>query len=287
MPTQTSIKRIIASISKIRKISSALEIVALTRLKRMEQATVASRDYFQRVHQLLFDVSNNLNFRIHPFLNLRPNAKKICLIALFSDKGLCGNFNADIASKYREFVDKNKGKQIQVIVVGKKGERYIKKYHNSKIVDIYSSMSSETLTEGVGRIGQFLIKGFLSGGFDEVFLLYSKFKLQLLGHANLLKLLPFSIDEKESKSIKRDYIYDSSPEAIFTALVRHYVANQVHQGILESRCAEEMSRMLAMKAATENSDEMIEKLRLVFNKNRQAQITKELTEVISAVEAAG
>lgn len=287
MPTQTTIKRRIVSISKIRKISAALEVVALTRLKHMEQAAVASRDYFQRVRQMLFDVSVNLNIRIHPFLKIRPNLKKSCLVVLFSDKGLCGNFNADISAKYIEFIKKNEGKDIKVVVIGRKGERYVKRHKYAQIIDVYPSMSSDTIVNGVNRIVEFLIKGFLANEIDEVFLLYSKFKLQLLGQANLIKLLPFLIDPEPKSLLKRDYIYDTSPEAIFTALVKHYVTNQIHHSILESRCAEEMSRMLAMKAATENADEMTAKFKLIFNKNRQAQITKELTEIISAAEAAG
>lgn len=295
MATLRAIKNRITSVEKIRKIANALEIVALTRLRRMQQDTIAARDYFDRIRELLFDMASNINFKSHPFLEgigdyleERRLAKAIGIISIFSDKGLCGDFNANLINRFLGFCSNYKDKRIKVAIIGKKGVRYLKQRKTYEILSSHSVTDKQTLEKGILDIAQSLIEGFLRGDIDEIYLLYSKFRLHLLGEVKIIKLLPFVLDKVEpqgEEQYHRDYIYEPSAYAVFDSLVREYIVNQIHQGILESRCAEEMSRMLAMKSATDNADEMIGKLRLTYHKSRQAQITKELTEVISAAEA--
>lgn len=287
MSTLRAVRRRIISVKKIQKIAGALEVVALTRLRGMEAETLTSRAYFERIRQMLFDLSAALSFTSHPLLMGRRQVKAIGLIAIFSDKGLCGNFNANVDHRLTEFISAHKGQQIKAAVIGQKGSKYFKRIPDCQLLSRHPALDRKTQTEGVLEIASSLIDKFLSGEIDRIFLLYSKFRLHLLGEAKALKLLPLVLDQASPAQPKahRDYIYEPGAYEIFDRLIREYLANQIHQGILESRCAEEMSRMLAMKMATDNADEMIVKLSLMYNKARQTQITKELTEVVSAAEA--
>ena len=287
MATLRAVKSRIGSVKKIQKITEALEIVALTRLRGMEAETVASRAYFEKIRQMIFDVTAVLSFTSHPLLMGRKETRAIGLICIFSDKGLCGNFNANLSNRLSEFFSAHKGKKIKAVVIGQKGNKYFKRMPGCKVLSSYSVTDKQTQEKDILDMASSLIDKFLKGEIDRIFLLYSKFRLHLLGEAKVLKLLPLVLDQAQAPKPKRhrDYIYEPSAFEIFNKLLRQYVVNQIHQGILESRCAEEMSRMLAMKMATDNADEMIAKLSLMYNKARQAQITRELSEVVSAAEA--
>lgn len=283
MITQRAVRNRIESVGKIKKIADALEIVALTRLRRMEQETLTARAYFEKIRQMLFDMSAHINFKSHPLLMGRREIKTIAAVCIFSDKGLCGDFNANLVRRFSEFTLKHKDKKIKAAVIGKKGIRYFRRRRN--LVLLHANNAADP---GIAEITRSLIDGFLKEDIDEIYLLYSRFRLHLLGEANIIKLIPFTpeqtAEEDKGGPYERDYIYEPDAYSVFDSLVREYAANQIDHGLLESRCAEEMSRMLAMKAATDNADEMITRLRLAYNKTRQAQITKELTEVIAAAE---
>jgi len=265
MANPKRVKNRITAIGKIKKIANALEIVALTRLRRIEISTMAARGYFDRIRDVLFGMAGSINFKFHPFLRARSPVKCVGVIAIFSDKGLCGNFNANVAIKLFEFISKLAGKTVRTVIIGKKGAKYIKDASSASFIE-----------------------DFLAGTIDEVFLLYSRFRLHLLGEVKIVKLLPVVPDEKAEREdrLARDYIYDPGAFSVFDKLAREYIANQIQHGKLESKCAEEMSRMLAMKSASENADEVLAKLELAYNKDRQASITRELTEIIAAAEAA-
>jgi len=287
MSTLKAVKNRIAAVKKIEKITAALEVVALTRLRRMEAETVEARAFFEKIRQMLFDLAGSLSFASHPLLIKRSQLKSAGLIVIFSDKGLCGNFNANVALKLSEFIAKHKEKKIKVAIIGQKGSKYFKRIPGCEVFSSHSTTDKQIHEKGILDIASSLVDKFLNGDIDQIFLLYSKFKLHLLGEARVLKLLPLAIDEDKDLSIARhrDYIYEPGAYEIFDSLVREYIINQIHQALLESRCAEEMSRMLAMKMATDNAEEMIGSLSLMYNKARQAQITKELSEVVSAAEA--
>lgn len=288
MAALRAIKSRVTSVEKIKKITNALEIVALTRLRRMEQDTIAARGYFDRIREMLFDMAANINFKSHPFLERGRPVRTIGIISIFSDKGLCGDFNANIANRFSKFCSDRKDKKIKAVIIGKKGIRYLNRKRSPQILNTYSFKDTQAPEKGGLEIARPLVEAFLKEEMDEIYLLYSKFRRHLLGEAKIVRVLPFALDEaapEKKAQYQRDYIYEPGPYGIFDSLVREYIVNQVRQGVLESRSAEEMSRMLAMKSATDNAEEMIGKLGLSYHKGRQAQITRELAEVMSAAEA--
>lgn len=289
MATLKAVRNRISSVGKIKKIARAQEIVALTRLRRMEQATLAARGYFESIRDLLFDVAQNINFQSHPFLKRPHSIKTVGIVVIFSDKGLCGSFNANVDSKFKAFVSGFNDKKIKVLLIGKRGVKYLKQTSALEVLGAYPAQDRQTQDKGVFDIAGLLSESFLSADMDEIFLLYNKFRRHLLGEVKILPLLPFVLEKEQAKKnrpYQRNYIYQPSPYELFDNLVREYIANQIQQGLAESRSAEEISRMLAMKSAGENADEMIARLKIAYHKTRQAQITRELSEVIAAAEVA-
>ena len=282
MSTLKSIKSRILSIEKIKKISSAMEIVALTRLRRIEKKTQNARFYFDMMRDLVYDVAKNLVYEAHPFLRERKQIKKTAVILLTSDKGLCGNFNTNILNALKEFISDKSIQDIMGISIGRKGGGFLKN-NNIKTVELKftSSLSSRDYIATAAEITEKVSRMYLEREIDQLVIIFNKFKLQFLGRASIIKLLPLKLEGFKVKRV-RDYIYEPSAYAVLEKLLKEYLVNQIGQTILESNASEEMARMLAMKQACDNADEVIYKLNLNYHKARQANITRELIEITTA-----
>jgi len=274
------IKRRTVSIGKIRKITGALEIVALTRLKKSEGSTVNARPYFDKIRELLIDISKNIIYKKHPLFAKKRKTDVIGIICLTGDKGLCGNFNNNVFQNVLRFSGEKGGKK-RLIVIGKKGLSYFSKRKEFDVMHSFVDVAHADLCVALKEITEKVMHEYLEGDLGEVYLIYNKFKLQLLGEANVLKLLPVEFESAEK--VARDYIYEPDNETIFNKLFHEFLSNQIYQAILESRSAEEMARMIAMKQATESADEMIDGLTLRYHKERQRVITSELLDIVNAV----
>lgn len=274
------IKRRTTSIRKIKKITGALEIVALTRLKRTESATLGARLYFDKIREVLLGISQNIVYKKHPIFTRRKGASDVGIICITSDKGLCGNFNNSVFQNLIKFAKERPGKK-KLVVIGKKGLSHFSRIEEFQIKHHYVDISKLDIHELLGEIVEKLIKEYLDGELGELYLIFNKFKLQLLGQANILKLLPMEFEIK--KGLARDYIYEPDNETVFNKLLVEFLSNQIYHGILESRCAEEMARMIAMKQATESADEMIGALTRKYHKERQRVITSELLDIVNAI----
>lgn len=283
MATLRQIKDRARAIEKIKKIAYAMEIVSLTRLKRIEHTAVDSRDYFEKIREIVFSLGKSLSFEAHPVLQERKKVKSIGVIALTSDKGLCGNFNNNIIKEFLRFSFSSADKDLKIFSIGKKGSKFFKKQRGLEIIAEIPSAIRQESQNALAEISGKLISMFVEGKIDEVTLIYNKFRLQFLGKASFQKLLPLRI--KEERIETKDYIFEPDAFSVLDGLIKEYILNQIQQAIFESNAAQEMARMLAMKQACDNATELIDKLQLSYHKMRQAQITKELMEVVSAAEA--
>lgn len=286
MSKTQAVKDKITSIEKIKKITSAMQIVALTRLRKMEHETLDAREYFIKIRELLFGISRTTNFNMHPLLAQRPAAKPAVAVVLGSDKGLCGNFNTNIINKVLQLKDEHSDDELKIIAFGKKIIRYVGSRTRFEIVSKNAPIDYETLSQTVDDTSKFIIEKFLGGKINSLLLIYNEFKKHLVGEAKVVKLLPLKFIGGVTKEINyhRNYIYEPEPRDVFDELLKEYIANQIHQAVFESRTAEEMARMLAMKAATDNADKTIKKLTLMYHKARQASITAELMDIVGAAE---
>ena len=233
------IKRRTTSIGKIKKITGALEIVALTRLKRTEGTTINARFYFDKIREVLLGISQNIIYKKHPIFNRRKGSSAIGIICITSDKGLCGNFNNSIFQNLLKFSEEHTGKK-KLVVIGKKGLKYFSRRSAFEIKHHYVDISKLDIHDVLDEIVAKLVEEYLDGALGELYLIFNKFKLQLLGQANIFKLLPMEFET--GKKVIRDYIYEPDSHTVFNKLLVEFLSNQIYQGMLESRCAGEMAR---------------------------------------------
>jgi F-type H+-transporting ATPase subunit gamma len=283
MPNVRAIKTRIDAIAKIKKIANAIQVVALTRLRQVEQRTVNAKAYFDIIRELVFDMAKNLIYEAHPLLKPRKQIKRMAVIMITSDKGLCGGFNANIFKNFKEFISDKPSGDIDVYCVGKKGTGFLKRKGIKAHKEYSSSIKNNDYINTAAEIINEVSLKFLGKEADEVYILYNRFKMHVLGTANMLKILPVRTEDFSIKRV-RDYIYEPTPYIALERILKEYMINQLAQAILESSASEEMARMMAMKQACDNADKTIEKLNLKYHKARQAQITRELVEIAAASE---
>ncbi len=284
MATAREIKSRIGAIEKIKKIASALEIVALTRLRKIEEKTERARHYFDVIRELAFDISKNLVYEAHPFLRPRKEIKKYAVIILSSDKGLCGDFNTNIERNFKSFLSGRAGREVIAVSIGRKGSAFLRKIGVHAISGYNSSLKSIDYARLGLEVTNRLSEMFLKREIDEVVVVYNQFKKQFLGRPRIFSILPLKMEGFSVRRV-RDYEYEPAPYAVLETLLKEYMANQIGQIILESNAAEEIARMLAMKNARDNADETINTLNLSYHKQRQMRITRELIDITTAAGA--
>ncbi len=267
------------SIKKIKQIVRAMELIARNRLRRVREKALLSRPYSEKITGMLRSVSGRAVGLSHPLLEKRENAKFVCLICFNSDKGLCGGFNNIVLHKCERYISLKKDEEVKIISVGKKGTVYFNR-KGHKVIAAYEGLENNRellIAEDIkGKIVDLYNKGEIS----EVNIIYNVYKEHLVGKAAIKKILPLEVEK--SKAGLTEHLYEPSCGLLLDELIPQYLVNQIYQAGLESRAQEEMARMVAMKQATDSSDEMIVALELQYNKLRQAEITREIIEVISA-----
>lgn len=275
-----AIKQRSDSIGKIKKIAQAMEVIALTRLKKSQKGTLDTRFYFDEIRRLVFDIAEKIDIKIHPFFAERK-ARSVGIIIISSDKGLCGGFNNNVIERTRKLCEEKRDLERSIIALGRKGHNYFVN-RDYEIFDYVFSLAKDNVDEEISVVSDNIIRAFLQHKIDEVYLVFNYFKLQLLGEVRFFRLLPITF-EKRGRAV-RDYIYEPSAESVFDKLLNEYVKCQIAHAVKESKTAEEMARMVAMKQAGDSADELINTLLLKYHKERQGVITRELIDVISASE---
>ncbi|MEA2031648.1 MAG: ATP synthase F1 subunit gamma [candidate division Zixibacteria bacterium] len=286
MPTLRDVKKRIKSVKSTRRITSAMEMVAAAKLRRAQQRVEQTRPYAIKMDEMLSNLAAGSTAEIaHPYFDVREVRKKT-LVVITSDRGFCGGFNSNIIHRATQWLSENKDVEVELMMVGKKGNIYFKRRPYS-IVDYYGDWSGSLDYEKAKKLVNFLTKRFVLGETDEISMLYTRFlsvsKFQII----LEKYLPIESPEidDEGKSSSSDYIFEPNAERIYAALMPGYATTKMVTALADSFASEHGSRMIAMNAATNNAGEMIDNLTLDYNKARQAQITNELLEVVSGAEA--
>jgi F-type H+-transporting ATPase subunit gamma len=235
--------------------------------------------------EVIIRLAKKTNPEAHPLLAQRPKERGL-LIVITSDKGLCGGFNSNIIRKTSEILAQQSDRELSLITVGKKGTNYFKKRNvviKHEYIDFFLSFSYQD----AAAIGKIIKDSYSQGEVDEVSMIYNEFGSAIQQRLTVKTLLPITLPQEESSSSEEliDYIYEPSATQVLDDLLNKYVEVQIYQALLESFASEHGARMTAMDAATNNASEMIDRLTLLFNKVRQASITKELIEVVSGADA--
>ncbi len=288
MLSTREIKQRIRSITSIKQITRAMEMVAASRLKKVESKVLASRAYTEKMHSVLSHLVSSLE-STHPwFAEKGQETPVIKVILITADKGLCGAYNNNIIQKVVKFIKEKTDKEIKLTLIGKKGYLYFSKGRYASLVEKYIPESVEKLGYGhVQALADQLIKGYERNEFGELHIFFTKFHTVMQSFSTSMRLLPIEKGTFESKEKKPggEYIFEPSAENITNHLFPKFVETRLYQCVLESLTSEYAARRVAMIAATDNAGEMIEELTSSYNKARQAAITKELLEVVSGAEA--
>lgn len=285
MPSLRDIKRKITSVKKTQQITKAMKMVAAAKLRRAQDRVVAARPYSRKMLAVIANLAGRVERAQHPLLAKRE-PKKVKLVVLTSDRGLCGAYNTNILRKAVEVVKQFQasGKEVRINIVGRKGRDFFKKRDQYSIGKAWSDLGAIDYAKAAD-VGKNIVDRFAAGDSDEVYLLYNEFKSVIQQKVTLEKLLPVEPPtERDPFMSSVDYIYEPSAEAILGSILPKHIEVQVYRSMLESQASEMGARMTAMDSATRNAREMIDRLTLKFNKQRQAAITKELSEIVGGAE---
>ncbi|MBU1487126.1 ATP synthase F1 subunit gamma [bacterium] len=282
MPGVKEIKRRITSISNIKQITRAMKLIATAKLQKAQSSLLVFRPYARTLREMLGNLSVRCERELHPLLEQRPVRKKL-ILAVTSNRGLCGPFNRSILERAEKFV-KESDLPVCLGLVGKKAAQYFKRREME--ISFAQNLPDPVTYKEVEEITAKITEAYTNEECDEVYLLVNKFKNVMVQIPTFVKLLPLSIEKiEQDNQITTDYLYEPGPEAIFNELLPRYLNVQIYRMLLESTVSEHSARMLAMDNATRSANDMIDELTLSFNKARQAGITKEITEIVTGIGA--
>jgi F-type H+-transporting ATPase subunit gamma len=281
------IKSKIGSINNTRKITSAMEKVAVSKMRKAQERVAATRPYAEGMRKVIGNVANgSLEYR-HPYLADRE-VKKVGYIVISTDRGLCGGLNTNEFKKV--IIDlkswKDKGVDAQFAVIGNKATAFFRRFGGKVMAQQAGSGDVPRLADVLGSV-QVMLQAFNEGRIDRLFLVYNKFVNTMKQEPVIDQLLPLPKADIAEKEHNWDYLYEPDPKPIIDMLLDRFVESQVYQGVVENSASEHAARMVAMKAATDNAGDLMDDLKLAYNKARQAAITQELSEIVAGAAAVG
>ncbi len=291
MPSLKDLRNRIASVKATQKITKAMQMVAAAKLRRAQEAAEAARPYSQRMGAVLANIAQNVTGEDAPALMAGTGKDDVhLLVVCTAERGLCGGFNSQIARLARDHARKllAEGKTVKIITVGKKGADILRREFASLLVDHVDLREVKQLAfVHADQIGHKVIKLFEEGAFDVCTLFYSEFKSVISQVPTAQQLIPASAGDSAGGETAGDAIYEYEPDpaAILSTLIPRNISVQIFRALLENVAGEMGAKMSAMDNATRNAGDMINKLSITYNRQRQAQITKELIEIISGAEA--
>jgi F-type H+-transporting ATPase subunit gamma len=296
MATAREIRRRIRSVKNISQVTRALEAVSASKLRRAQAQVLATRAYAEASWRVLHHLAGQtaMGGEMHPLLAQRPEVAKVSIVLLTSDRGLCGAFNHNVIRTALDFIDQL-GRPVELITVGRKGRDLMLRLGKEIVAEFTHLPDSPSFIE-ISPIAQTAIEDFLRGEVGEIFLAYTDFVNSLRQVPAVKRLLPLRPTELETQVAAEyvqdvviepvsDYLYEPSPEVILEAALPRFTQLQVYQATLESLASEHAARMVAMRNATENAEELVDDLTLSYNKARQQAITNEILDIAGGAEA--
>lgn len=285
MANLKEVKQRITSVSSTQQITRAMKLVAAAKLRRAQDRILKMRPYSQKLTSILNDVISGMGGELEVVYAQQRTIKSVLLIVMTSDKGLCGAFNSN-AIKAAVYLLENKFKDVDVTVLplGKKAFEFFSKKGYQVNADYYG-IFSDVKYDDVREIALYAMKGFETGKFDRVSLVYNHFRNVATQDVTLEQFLPMGVVASEKKEISTDYILEPSKEYVVQDLVPTALKTQLYKAVLESNASEHGARMTSMDKATENAGELLKELRLLYNRSRQAAITNEILEIVAGANA--
>lgn len=289
MAAGKEIRTKIKSVENTRKITKAMEMVAASKMRKAQERMKAARPYAEKIARVATHLAYAHTEYKHPFVMARENVKRVGLIVVTSDKGLCGGLNTNI---FRMVVGQMKqwdaaGVEIDVTAIGNKGLGFMQRLSANVASQVTGLGDTPHLEKLIGPV-KVMLDAYLAGKIDALYISYNRFVNTMKQEPTLTQLLPLTQQEDaDEASLKThwDYIYEPDAKPVVDGMLMRYIESLVYQGVAENIACEQSARMVAMKAASDNAKDVIGELKLVYNKTRQAAITKELSEIVAGAAA--
>ena len=287
MAVGKEIRNQIGSIKSTQKITSAMEMVAASKMRKAQERMQATRPYAEKMRQVIGHIAkSNKDYR-HPFMQERE-VKRVGYIVVSSDRGLCGGLNTNafklLVREMREW--KQKGIETDICAIGQKGASFFRNYGGNVVAAVTHLGDNPSADQLIGSV-KVMLDSFVEGKIDRLFLISNEFVNTMTQSPQALQLLPLPEGDDEEIGHQWDYIYEPDSRPILDGLMPRYIESQVYQGVVENLACEQAARMIAMKSATDNAGSIIDELQLAYNKARQAAITQEISEIVSGAASVG
>ncbi|MBC3766658.1 F0F1 ATP synthase subunit gamma [Neptunicella marina] len=279
------IKGKIGSIKNTQKITSAMEMVAASKMKRAQDRMASSRPYAESMREVIGHLANaNLEYR-HPYLEER-DVKRVGYIVISTDRGLCGGLNTNEFKAVSKDVKNWQEKDVEVsfAALGSKACAFFSRFGGEVLAAESGIGDTPSVSDVIGLV-RVMLDAYDEGKIDRLYLVFNNFVNTMSQVPKIEQLLPLPKSDDENLKHRWDYIFEPDPKPILDALMVRYVESQVYQGVVENAASEQAARMVAMKAATDNAGNLIDELQLIYNKARQAAITQEISEIVSGAAA--
>jgi F-type H+-transporting ATPase subunit gamma len=286
MPSGKEIRNKIKSVENTRKITKAMEMVAASKMRKAQDRMRAARPYGDKIRRVAANLSHAIAEYKHPFLTKRESVKNVGLILVTSDKGLCGGLNANVlrlaVSRMKEW--EAQGVNLQVTAIGNKGFGFMQRAGGKIASHVTGLGDTPHLEKLIGPV-KVQLDAFVKGEIDQLYIGYTRFINTMKQEPVIEQLLPLSGDAVGSAQTNWDYVYEPEAKEVVDDLLIRYVEALIYQAVAENMASEQSARMVAMKSASDNAKNVIGELKLVYNKTRQAAITKELSEIVGGAAA--
>ena len=286
MASGKEIRNKIKSVENTRKITKAMEMVAASKMRKAQDRMRAARPYGEKIRRVAGNLSHALTDYRHPFLVVREQVKTVGLITVTSDKGLCGGLNSNLLrlafGKMKEW--DAEGKKLRATAIGNKGLGFMQRSGANVVSHVIGLGDTPHLEKLIGPV-KVQLDAYMKGEIDVLYIGYTRFINTMKQEPVIDQLLPLSGDMMGGEGNKWDYIYEPDAKAVIDDLLIRYVEAMIYQAVAENMASEQSARMVAMKSASDNAKDVIGELKLVYNKARQAAITKELSEIVSGAAA--
>jgi F-type H+-transporting ATPase subunit gamma len=284
LPNTRDLVRRIQSVKGTQQITKAMKMVAASRLRRAQEAITHARPWADTLSHVLANVAARTEFS-HPLLEAHEG-EKTWVVIISSDKGLCGSFNSNLLRTVEKDLVSGRWPEVELAVIGRKASDYFKSRRWPLVINERDTISSLSAAAGP-RLGQQFIEAFTSGAVDSVWLAYNSFVNMIRQDVTVTRLLPLEppkvADDQDQSQV--DYLYEPDARTLLAELLPRHVETQVQRALYDSAAAEQAARMTSMDAATRNAGDMIDALTMLYNRTRQAAITKELIEIVSGAQA--
>ena len=280
MANLKEIRNRISSVSSTMQITSAMKMVSAAKLKKAQDAITAMRPYSDKLTQMLVDLSSSVDFENH-FLQ-STDYKKLLVVCVTSNRGLCGAFNSNVIKECLE-ISKTTDHEVSFYCIGKKGADILSKKHN--VIEISNEIFDDLNFQNVALIAEKLMSKFSEKEFDQIKIVYNKFKNAATQIVTNEQYLPIENNESGEANESGDYIFEPSQTEIISELIPKSLKTQLYKAVRDSYASEHGARMTAMHKATDNATELRDQLKLTYNKARQAAITNEILEIVGGAEA--